>query len=51
MAGTTTIPCNCDHEFQDKQYGRKVRLANISENGLTKKCTVCGNKHSKTTRK
>ncbi len=36
------IKCNCESEFQDKQYGFKNRIHIEGIKGLT--CTVCGNK-------
>ncbi len=41
---TITKPCKCTHEFQDKQYGKGIRLHNLSENGEKASCTCCGNK-------
>ena len=38
--------CTCHHPFQDKTYGRGLRVHNESNNG--DKCTVCGTaKHGK----
>lgn len=39
---TVTKPCKCTHEFQDKEYGKHIRLHNLSEDGKKAKCTVCG---------
>lgn len=35
-------PCDCQHEFQDKRYGKGIRIYNIGK--THKSCTVCGNK-------
>ena len=35
--------CKCEHSFQDKEYGKKMRVYNTSEDGKKLKCTVCGN--------
>ena len=37
---TKVIRCNCDSEYQDKNYGIGMRLHNPNKNGY--KCTVCG---------
>ena len=42
MAVTTIKKHDCKHEFQDKTYGKAMRLMNVSENKKTAKCTVCG---------
>ena len=39
-------PCKCNHEVQDKMYGKGRRVYNIGK--TDKKCTVCGNKVSLT---
>ncbi len=47
MAGTTVKQCDCKGpgaEFQDKTYGKNMRLCNVSEDGKRSKCTVCGAK-------
>lgn len=44
---TKIIRCGCQHEYQDKQYGKHLRLMNIS--GKEKNefiCTVCGKRHT-----
>lgn len=33
--------CTCAHEFQDKTYGKGMRVFNPSEKGKPR-CTVCG---------
>ena len=37
------LKCNCDNEYQDKQYGKKNRVHNIAtkSNRSIFKCTVC----------
>lgn len=40
IAGTIVRPCTCKHEFQDKEYGKDLRLANVTSSGS--RCTVCG---------
>lgn len=40
------LECTCRHEFQDRMYGRQMRVHNRSDKpGQTNKyrCTVCGN--------
>lgn len=44
MSGSKLIKCTCKHDFQDKQYGKQQRLANINEKEDSATCTVCGNK-------
>lgn len=45
------VPCKCVNEFQDKKYGKGVRVANRTEkgpvpNGRKKvRCTVCSAEH------
>lgn len=41
--GTTVVSCTCKSEFQDKEYGKGKRLANIGKTKNT--CTVCGASH------
>jgi hypothetical protein len=38
--------CTCDSNFQDKKYGKKLRVFNLAGNEKSSKCTVC-NKESK----
>lgn len=33
--------CACEHEYQDKTYGYKVRIMNVTKNGTAVRCTVC----------
>jgi hypothetical protein len=47
MAGTTLKICNCKGpgaEFQERIYGKGMRLHNVKEDGKGSKCTVCGDK-------
>lgn len=46
---TAKLKCNCDHSYQDRKYGKGVRLHNAKTevvNGNVRKsgyrCTVCG---------
>lgn len=46
------MPCGCESEYQDKQYGKKLRAFNGSGKGvkgmpLLYRCTVCGKEKSK----
>lgn len=41
--GSTVKKCSCSHEFQDKEYGKGMRLHSLSEDKKDAKCTVCGN--------
>ena len=39
------IKCNCEHKFQDKEYGKGKRLATPTSKSKTEiiwRCTVCG---------
>lgn len=38
------IKCSCEHEFQDKIYGRGNRVSTPMRNGQLR-CTVCGTLH------
>lgn len=51
MSGTKTIKCTCTHDFQDQQYGKQQRLANVNELENSATCTVCNNKVSLSTSK
>jgi hypothetical protein len=33
--------CTCEHPFQDKMYGRNMRVFNENTSGKCR-CTVCG---------
>lgn len=37
------IKCKCNSEFQDKEYGKGMRLHNTSPDEKNLRCTVCGN--------
>jgi len=39
------IKCRCNHEFQDKRYGKGNRIHNqtTKSNGRIYRCTVCRN--------
>lgn len=41
MSGSVVAACACEHEYQDKKYGKGKRLHNVGDNGGIK-CTVCG---------
>ncbi len=52
MKNTVKVSCKCNGpaaEFQDKQYGKNVRIANVTLKGDNKvrevRCTVCGTTH------
>lgn len=53
MQTTIELPCECEYPFQDKQYGKGIRLHNISQEkgklGKKAYCTVCsgGAKYAK----
>jgi len=34
--------CTCANEYQDKQYGKGIRIANTTGKTNTVRCTVCG---------
>ena len=38
-------PCTCKHEYQDKRYGKNMRVHNIAvskvKGGVAYRCTVC----------
>jgi hypothetical protein len=34
--------CNCDNAFQDKRYGKNMRVFTVGNSKRT--CTVCGKK-------
>ena len=43
--GTKILRCNCENTFQDKLYGKQMRVHNICQGGNNKDkvayCTVC----------
>lgn len=44
MSKVVIKSCDCQHEFQDKTYGKGQRVHNVSGTGSggKTKCTVCG---------
>lgn len=46
------VSCSCNHEFQDKAYGRNVRVTNLTQKGTGSsdkavvRCTVCSREHT-----
>lgn len=38
--------CTCNSEFQDKLYGRGMRVMNQCKKPTDVKCTVCGKIHT-----
>lgn len=38
---TIVLKCTCKHDFQDQEYGKGMRLHNISEVKKEAYCTVC----------
>ena len=34
--------CNCNHAFQDKTYGKGMRVFNLDFKKINGSCTVCG---------
>lgn len=41
MSGTKVLKCKCTSEFQDKVYGKGMRLHNVTEDKKKASCTVC----------
>jgi len=39
--GSAIINCTCDHDFQDRMYGRKKRVGNMTRTEGEARCTVC----------
>jgi len=37
------LTCTCQHDFQDKRYGKGKRVHNPCKKGNAIRCTVCGN--------
>lgn len=50
MSATARVSCKCSNEFQDKQYGKGIRVANatLKKNEIQTevRCTVCKAIHS-----
>lgn len=40
---TIVVKCSCKNDYQDKCYGKNLRVANVGEK--LAKCTVCGAPH------
>lgn len=38
--------CTCNSEFQDKLYGKFIRLMNLCKDITKIRCTVCGKVYS-----
>jgi hypothetical protein len=49
-SGTAKVNCVCKHEYQDKEHGAGVRIANATQKATDKtvdvRCTVCGKIHT-----
>jgi hypothetical protein len=45
-SGTVKAPCSCVSPYQDKLYGKGIRLFNVCQkkDSTLKTCTVCGRK-------
>lgn len=42
-----TVICSCQNSYQDKEYGKQVRVANLTKRNAgdgksVVRCTVCG---------
>lgn len=44
-SGSVIKTCTCNHEFQDKTYGKGKRLMSIAKGGDIARCTVCKTEH------
>jgi hypothetical protein len=42
MADTIIKECNCEHAYQDKKYGKRLRVHNVLKDENKCRCTVCG---------
>lgn len=42
---TEVRPCTCKHEFQDREYGRGMRVHNLGKDKA--RCTVCSAEKSR----
>ena len=40
--GCKIMRCTCKHEFQDKEYGKGMRVFNPMKISGRYRCTVCG---------
>lgn len=49
VSGTAKVPCKCTNDYQDRVYGRGVRIANATQKGddasVDVRCTVCSTLH------
>ena len=46
--GAVIIKCTCTNDFQDKVYGKGMRVANLCKQKSTKiakRCTICKKEH------
>lgn len=47
--GTARVLCTCEHEVQDKLYGKQTRVANATQRNddtsVEVRCTVCKRVH------
>ena len=44
MSTVKVVSCSCEHGYQDKKYGNKKRVANLTQGDKAKpkhRCTVC----------
>ena len=42
-APTIILKCDCNHDYQDKKYGKDNRVMNpVTKKPDTYRCTVCG---------
>ena len=39
---TQLLRCDCQHEYQDKKYGKGIRVHNTDKSNKKNVCTVCG---------
>jgi len=39
---TVVKACKCEHTFQDKEYGKGMRVFNETASPNGSRCTVCG---------
>ena len=44
---TRIVTCICLHDFQDQQYGKNKRVANLLKDKEKARCTVCGQVYTK----
>lgn len=47
--GIALVQCKCEHEYQDRKYGHRVRIANTTakqdKDFVDVRCTVCKTVH------